>query len=461
MLGSTRIKTEIPGPRSRALMERRKSAVSAGVLTATPIFVQEAHGALLTDVDGNTFIDFAGGIGVMNVGHTDARVVEGVKAQAEKLTHTCFAVNHYEPYVELAEKLNALVPGDFEKRSMFVNSGAEAVENAVKTARYYTGRDAILVFENAFHGRTLLTSTMTSKVDPYKKGFGTAAPEVYRVPAPYSYRCPAYQDCSGGCRGTCFDFVERAFIGGVDPKALAAIVIEPISGEGGFIPVPDFYLRRLPEVCDEHGIVLIADEVQSGFGRTGKMLAIEHSSVIPDSMTTAKSIAGGLPLGGVTARAEIMDSGRPGGLCRTFRGNPLAVTAALAVLETYGEENVLHKAAKLGERVTAAMEEMKGRYDAIGEVRGLGAMNAMELVADRETRAPDKARAAKVVEHALGEGLMLVTAGQYGNVIRTLMPLVISDESLEEGLAILDRAMAASEDTAEKPRTEKRGVGTT
>ncbi len=462
MLGSTRIKTEIPGPKSRALMERRKSAVSAGILSATPIFVQEAQGALLTDVDGNTFIDFAGGIGVMNVGHADPRVVEGVRAQAERFTHTCFAVNHYEPYVELAEKLNALVPGDFEKRSMFVNSGAEAVENAVKTARYYTGRDAILVFENAFHGRTLLTASMTSKVDPYKKGFGPFAPEIYRVPAPYAYRCPAYQDCSGGCRGTCFDFIDRAFVGEVDPNNLAAIVIEPVSGEGGFIPVPDFYLRRLREVCDEHSIVLIADEVQSGFGRTGKMFAIEHSpGFVPDIVTTAKSMAGGLPLGGVTGRAEIMDSVHPGGLGTTFGGNPLAVNAALAVLETFEEENLLHKAEKLGERVTAAMEEMKGKYDAVGEVRGLGAMNAMELVTDRETRAPDKARAAKVVEHALKEGLMLVTAGQYGNVIRTLMPLVISDEELEEGLAILDRALAASGETVEKPRQEKRGVGTT
>ncbi|QIN77833.1 4-aminobutyrate--2-oxoglutarate transaminase [Rubrobacter marinus] len=462
MLGSSRIKTEIPGPRSRALMERRRGAVSAGVLSGTPIFVEEAHGALLTDVDGNTFIDFAGGIGVMNVGHTSPRVIERVKAQAEALTHTCFAVNAYEPYVELAEKLNALVPGDGEKRSMFVNSGAEAVENAVKTARHYTGRDAVLVFENAFHGRTLLTASMTSKIDPYKKGFGPFAPEIYRVPAPYAYRCPAYQDCSGGCRGTCLDFVDRAFIGLVDPKNLAAIVVEPISGEGGFIPFPDFYLRRLRELCDEHGIVLIVDEVQSGFGRTGKMFAIEHSpGVIPDIVTTAKSMAGGLPLGGVTGKAEIMDAVHPGGLGTTFGGNPLAVSAALGVLETFEEENLLGKAEKLGERVTAAMEEIRGRHETVGDVRGLGAMNAMELVSDRESRKPDKARTAKVVENALKEGLMLMTAGQYGNVIRTLMPLVISDEELEEGLAILDRAMTASEETAEGPRQEKRGVGTT
>src|ERR671917_2365140 len=297
MLESTRIKTEIPGPKSRALMERRRGAVSSGVGIATPIFAGEAKGALLTDVDGNTFIDFGGGIGVMNVGHADPRVVAAVKAQVERFTHTCFYVTEYEPYIELAEKLNALVPGDFEKRSFFVNSGAEAVENSVKIARAYTKRQAILAFENAFHGRTRLAMTLTSKVNPYKKTFGPFAPEIYRVPSPYPYRCPARQDCSGGCQGDCFNLLERAFTGVVDPGSLAAIVVEPVSGEGGFLPFPDSYLERLREVCDEHGIVLIVDEVQTGFGRTGKMFAVEHSGVVPDIMTTAKSMAGGLPLG--------------------------------------------------------------------------------------------------------------------------------------------------------------------
>ena len=444
MLESTRIKTEIPGPKSRALMERRKGAVSAGLGIATPILASEAKGALLTDVDGNTFIDFGGGIGVMNVGHADPRVVAAVKAQVEKFTHTCFYVTEYEPYIELAEKLNALVPGDFEKRSFFVNSGAEAVENAVKIARAYTGRPAIMAFENAFHGRTLLAMTLTSKVNPYKKTFGPYAPEIYRVPAPYPYRCPAGKDCSAGCRGDCFNFVERALVGSVDAGSLAAILVEPVSGEGGFIPFPDFYLQQLRELCDEYGILLIADEIQTGFGRTGKMFCVEHSGVVPDLVTTAKSLGGGLPIGGVSGKAEIMDSVHVGGLGTTYGGNPLACAAALAVLETFEEEDLLARANVIGERVVGALREIHENHpDFVGDVRGRGAMVAMELVKDPESRAPDKERTAKIVEAALQEGLLLLTAGQYSNVIRTLMPLVITDEDLEEGLSILARAVDA------------------
>jgi 4-aminobutyrate aminotransferase / (S)-3-amino-2-methylpropionate transaminase / 5-aminovalerate transaminase len=445
MLESTRIKTEVPGPKSRALMERRKRAVSSGVGIATPIFAQEAKGALLTDVDGNTFIDFGGGIGVMNVGHADPRVVAAVKEQVERFTHTCFYVTEYEPYVELAEKLNSLVPGGFEKRSFFVNSGAEAVENAVKIARSYTKRPAILAFENAFHGRTLLTMTLTSKVNPYKKGFGPFAPEVYRVPAPYPYRCPAGKDCSGGCQGDCFNFVERALVGSVDAGSLAAILVEPVSGEGGFIPFPDFYLRQLRELCDEHGILLIADEIQTGFGRTGKMFCVEHSGVVPDLVTTAKSLGGGLPIGGVTGKAEIMDSVHVGGLGTTYGGNPIACAAALAVLEAFEEEDLLTRANVIGERVMGAMREIQDKYpDFVGDVRGRGPMAAIELVKDSESKAPDKERTARIVEAALQEGLLLLTAGQYTNVIRTLMPLVITDEELEEGLSILARAVDAA-----------------
>ena len=314
MLESARIKTEIPGPKSRALMERRHKAVTSGVGIATPMFASEAKGALLTDVDGNTFIDFGGGIGVMNVGHTSSKVVDAVKAKAEELTHSCFYVTEYEEYIELAEKINALVPGDSEKRTFFVNSGAEAVENAVKIARYYTGRPAVIAFENSFHGRTMLAMTLTGKTDPYKRGFGPFVPEVYRVPAPYAYRCPVGSDCSGGCQGDCFGAIEKAFVSTVHQSSVAAIIVEPVSGEGGFIPFPDFYLRRLRELCDEHGIVLIVDEVQTGFGRTGKMLAIEHSGVEPDILITAKSMGGGLPIAGVTGKAEIMDSVHAGGL---------------------------------------------------------------------------------------------------------------------------------------------------
>jgi 4-aminobutyrate aminotransferase/(S)-3-amino-2-methylpropionate transaminase len=444
MLESTRIKTEIPGPKSRALMERRKGAVSAGLGIATPILASEAKGALLTDVDGNTFIDFGGGIGVMNVGHADPRVVAAVKEQVEKFTHTCFYVTEYEPYIELAEKLNALVPGDFEKRSFFVNSGAEAVENAVKIARAYTGRPAIMAFENAFHGRTLLAMTLTSKVNPYKKTFGPYAPEIYRVPAPYPYRCPAGKDCSAGCRGDCFNFVERALVGSVDAGSLAAILVEPVSGEGGFIPFPDFYLQQLRELCDEYGILLIADEIQTGFGRTGKMFCVEHSGVVPDLVTTAKSLGGGLPIGGVSGKAEIMDSVHVGGLGTTYGGNPLACAAALAVLETFEEEDLLARANVIGERIVGALREIQENHpDFVGDVRGRGAMVAMELVKDPESRAPDKERTAKIVEAALQEGLLLLTAGQYSNVIRTLMPLVITDEDLEEGLSILARAVDA------------------
>jgi 4-aminobutyrate aminotransferase/(S)-3-amino-2-methylpropionate transaminase len=445
MLESTRIKTEIPGPKSRALIERRHRAVSSGVGIATPIMAQEAKGALLTDVDGNTFIDFGGGIGVMNVGHADPRVVAAVKDQVERFTHTCFYVTEYEPYIELAEKLNALVPGAFEKRSFFVNSGAEAVENAVKIARASTRRPAIVAFENAFHGRTLLAMTLTSKVNPYKKTFGPFAPEIYRVPAPYPYRCPAGKDCSGGCQGDCFDFVERAFVGGVDPGSVAAVIVEPVSGEGGFIPFPDFYLRRLRELCDEHGIVLIADEIQTGFGRTGKMFCVEHSGVAPDLLTTAKSLGGGLPIGGVTGKAEIMDSVHVGGLGTTYGGNPLACAAALAVLQTFEEEDLLSRANVIGERAMGAMREIQGKHpDFVGDVRGRGAMLAMELVKDPGTKAPDKERTSRIVEAALQEGLLLLTAGQYTNVIRTLMPLAITDEELEEGLSVLARAVDAA-----------------
>jgi 4-aminobutyrate aminotransferase / (S)-3-amino-2-methylpropionate transaminase / 5-aminovalerate transaminase len=436
MLESARIKTEIPGPKSRALMERRRGAVSAGVGIATPIFAHEAKGALLTDVDGNTFIDFGGGIGVMNVGHADPRVVEAVKEQVERFTHTCFYVTEYEPYIELAERLNTLVPGDFEKRSFFVNSGAEAVENAVKIARSYTKRPAILTFENAFHGRTLLAMSLTSKANPYKKSFGPFAPEIYRVPAPYPYRGPSEEEW--------FTLFERALVN-IDVGSVAAAIVEPVAGEGGFIPFPDSCLRKLREFCDEHGILLIADEIQTGFGRTGTMFCVEHSGVVPDLLTTAKSIAGGLPIGGVTGKAEIMDSVHVGGLGTTYGGNPLSCVAALAVLEAFQEEDLLTRANVVGERVMGTMREIQERHpDFVGDVRGRGAMVAIELVKDPESKTPDKERTARIVEAALQEGLLLLTAGQYSNVIRTLMPLVISDDELEEGLSILGRAVDAA-----------------
>jgi len=445
MPGVVDLKTEVPGPKSRALAERRRSAVAAGIAELLPVFVSEGKGALLKDVDGNTFIDFAGGIGVLNVGHANPRLVENVKEQVERFTHTCFAVAGYEPYVELAERLNALAPGPSEKRSFFLNSGAEAVENAVKIARSYTGRGAVIAFENAFHGRTLLAASLTSKIDPYKKGFGPFVPEVYRVPAPYPYRCPVGRNCSGGCQGACFDVFDKAFSGYVEAGNVAAIIVEPVAGEGGFIPLPDFYLRQLRELCDEHGILMIADEVQSGFGRTGTMFAIEHSGVEPDLMTTAKSMAGGLPLAGVTGKAEIMDSIAPGGVGTTYGGNPLACAAALAVLDAFEEDGLLERAKHVGERVTGAMKEIQAEHpEVVGDVRGLGAMTAMELVTDAESRKPNKKLTARIVENALERGLLIITAGQYGNVIRTLMPLPITDDELDEGLGILKEAVSAA-----------------
>ncbi len=439
---STRIKTEIPGPKSKALMERKRHAVSRGWANAIPVFVEEARGALITDVDGNTFIDFAGGIGAMNVGHVDPRVAEAVKEQVGSLIHTAFQAAPYEPFVELAEKLNALVPGGFEKKTIFANSGSEAVENAVKIARAHTGREAVLAFENGLHGRTLLTMTLTSKPGPFKEGFGPFAPEIHRVLAPYPYRCPAGEECSEGCRGDCFAFVERALANEVAVENLAAIIVEPVSGEGGFIPFPDFYLRQLRQLCDEHGVLLIADEIQTGLGRTGKMFAIEHSGVAPDLLAASKSLAGGLPLSAVTGRAEVMDSVEPGGLGGTFGGNPVACAAALAVLRIFEEDDLLSRAGAIGARVMGAMREMQEKHpDMIGEVRGRGAMVAMELVKDPVSRAYDRERAARVMENALQRGLMLLTAGQQGNVIRTLMPLSITDGELGEALSILAHAL--------------------
>ena len=423
-------------------MERKRRAVPRGWANAIPVFVKEARGALLTDVDGNTFIDFAGGIGAMNVGHTHPRVVEAVSEQVKDFIHTAFQAVPYEPYVELAEKLNVLIPGECEKKTIFANSGSEAVENAVKIARAHTGREAVLAFGNGLHGRTLLTMTLTSKPGSFKEGFGPFAPEVYHVPAPYSYRCPKGEPCSEGCEGRCFDLVRETLAGEVEAEDLAAVILEPVSGEGGFVPFPDFYLRQLRELCDEHGILLIVDEIQTGFGRTGRMFAIEHSGVAPDLLTTSKSLAGGLPLSAVIGRAEVMDSVEPGGLGGTFGGNPVACAAALAVLKAFEEDNLLARASAIGERVADALRKMQERHSGvIGDVRGLGPMAAMELVKDPESRTPDRARAARVAENALGEGLMLLTAGPHGNVIRTLMPLSITDDELEEGLSILSEAV--------------------
>lgn len=435
MLKSTQIRTEIPGPKSRELQERRKKAVSSGLGTAIPIWAAEANGALLTDVDGNTFMDFGGGIGVMNAGHTHPKVVEAIKRQSEKLTHACFYATQYEPYLLLAEKLNQIVPGDFEKKSFFINSGAEAVENAVKISRAYTGRPGVLAFENAFHGRTLLAATLTGKADPYKKGFGPLPSDVYRMPAPYPYRRPD-EDW--------FKSFERA-LASVDLTSIGCAIVEPVQGEGGFLPWPKEEMRKLAEFCKQRGIVLIADEIQSGFGRTGKFFAMEHYGVEADIVATAKSMGGGMPISGVTGRAEIMDSVHVGGIGTTFGGNPVSCAAALAVIEAFEEDGLLERAEVIGERLMAGLKEIQSNNPAfVGEARGLGAMAALEFVTDAKTKTPDAGRTEQVRHAALQEGLMLLTAGGYGNVIRALMPLVITDDQLDEGLAILSRAVEAA-----------------
>jgi 4-aminobutyrate aminotransferase/(S)-3-amino-2-methylpropionate transaminase len=423
---------------NKELLDRRQKSIPQGPFNITPAFIKEAKGAVMTDLDGRELVDFAGGIGVNNVGHAHPKVVQAVKDQADKFLHTCWHVGMYESYVELAEKLNDLAPGSFEKQTMFANSGAEAVENAVKAARYATNRPAIITFENAFHGRTLLTMTMTSKLKPYKFNFGPFAPEVYRMPYAYCYRCPfnlKYPQCGVACA----DYLEDFFKNYVAAESTAAVVAEPIQGEGGFITPPPEYFPKLQAICRKYGIALVIDEVQSGAGRTGKFLAIEHwDGVEPDVITMAKSLAGGMPLSAITGRADIMSKPHVGGLGGTYAGNPLSCKAALAVLHVLFADGLLEKGAKLGEKVLARLEEMQSQYGIIGEVRGKGAMLGLELVKDRETKEPAPDEAKKLTQLCYDDGLVILSCGKYGNVIRTLMPLVITDDQLERGLQILE-----------------------
>ncbi|MGA2080866.1 MAG: 4-aminobutyrate--2-oxoglutarate transaminase [Holophaga sp.] len=408
-------------------------------VTSSTAMIREAKGARLIDFDGRELIDFAGGIGVMNVGHGNSKVVAAIKEQAEKLTHTCFAVALYEPYIDLAVKLNALTPGDFHKMTMFVNSGAEAVENAVKIARYATGRPAIVALDGCFHGRTLLTMTLTSKVKPYKFRFGPFAPEVYHMPCPNCYRCP-FGKTYPGCGVACADYLEEFFVANVAAEQVAAVIAEPIQGEGGFVTPPQEYFAKLQSICRRHGIVLIIDEIQSGMGRTGKLYAIEHWGVVPDMVTTAKSLGGGLPLSAVTGRAELMDAPHLGGLGGTFSGNPVACRAALAVLEVLIEDGLVARAEGLGVKARARLDALQERFELIGDVRGKGPMLAMELVTDREKKTPAADETKELVRLCYERGLMLLSCGQFGNVIRTLMPLVITDEELDRGFSILEDA---------------------
>ena len=400
-----------------------------------PIVAAEARGSTITDVDGNTFVDFVGGVGVANVGHGHPRVLAAIAEQSERFLHTDFTVVAYELYVELAERLGALAPISGETRAAFFNSGAEAVENAVKLARLHTGRKAVIAFEGAFHGRTLLALTMTAKEDPYKLGLGPFAPEVYRAPYPSDYRGPDADTALGALEGM--------FATQVSANDVAAIVFEPQLGEGGFVPAPPRFVEGLRALCDRNGILLVADEVQTGFGRTGRMFAMEHFEVEPDLMVLAKSIAGGLPLSGVVGRAEIMDGARSGAIGGTFIGNPVALAAAGAVLDVFEDEELVARSVTLGATVRARMLEWQRRWPRIGDVRGLGAMLAIELVRDPATKEPAPELAASVIEVALQRGVILLKAGTYGNCIRVLCPLTIADGELDEGLEAWEAALAA------------------
>ena len=427
------VRTEIPGPRSQEILERLERVVASPLAVNMPIVAAEARGALLTDVDGNTFVDFTGGVGVLNVGHSHPHVVAAAQEQLARFAHTDFTIVPYEVYVEAAERLLAVAPFSGPAKAAFFNSGAEAVENAVKIARLATGRKGVIAFSGAFHGRTLMAVSLTSKVHPYKAGLGPFSAEVYRAPFPNAYRGPDAK--------TALAALEAMFETQVAPEDVAAIVFEPQQGEGGFVPAPQEFVEGLRRIADEHGIVLVADEVQTGFGRTGRMFAMEHFGIEPDLITVAKSIAGGLPLSGVLGKAAIMDAPHEGAIGGTYVGNPVALAAAVAVLDVIEQEALVERAVVVGEIVRARMLDWQRRWPAIGDVRGLGAMLALELVRDPATKEPAPELASAVVETAMRQGLLLLKAGVYGNCIRVLCPLVVSDAELDEALAVWESAL--------------------
>jgi 4-aminobutyrate aminotransferase/(S)-3-amino-2-methylpropionate transaminase len=430
------LKTSIPGPRSKEILERKDRVIADPLSIFLPVVIEHGTGATLTDVDGNTFLDFTGGVGCLNVGHAHPRVVEAISEQAAKFLHTDFTIVPYEVYVTLAERLVATAPISGQAKAAFFNAGTEAVENAVKFARVYTKRPAVIGFEGGFHGRTLLSLTLTSKTHPYKAGLGPFAPEVYRLPFAQDYRGPSAAEA--------LDALERALVTYVAAENVAAIVVEPVQGEGGFVVAPPEFLEGVRRICDDNGIVLVVDEVQTGFGRTGKMWGIEHYDVEPDLMCMAKSIAAGLPLSGVIGRAEIMDAPDDSAIGGTYVGNPVAQAAALAVLDVFEDEGLIGAANQIGETIRGRMLAWQQRWDAVGDVRGLGSMLAIELVHDRETKNPAPELASAVVEAASERGLLLLKSGIYSNCIRVLVPLVISDGELDEALAVWEDALAAT-----------------
>jgi 4-aminobutyrate aminotransferase/(S)-3-amino-2-methylpropionate transaminase len=434
--------TEVPGPKSQAIVARRVAATPQGAAKLTNIAIAHAQGAALTDVDGNTFLDFAGGIGMLAVGHCPPELVAAIQAQAAAYINPCAIVLSHEPYVRVAELLNEVTPGTFPKKTVLLNSGAEAVETAVKIARAYTKRNAVVVFENAYHGRTNLTLAMTSKYGLFKKGFGPFAPEIYRIPFPNLYRRPA-----GLAEADFIDYaiqqLENAFIAYVDPKDVACVVIEPVQGEGGFLPTPAAFLQRLRALCDQHGMLLVADEIQCGFGRTGKLFACEHSNVVPDLITTGKSLAAGMPLAAVSGRADVMDAPHPGGLGGTYSGNPLACVAACYAIEQIRQPEFLARAQAIGEQLRQALNALQAQYPAIGDVRGVGPMLAMEIVRDPLSKTPAPEKVVELTQAALTRGLITLRAGLYSNCLRLLPPLNISDAQVAEAVDVLQQACAA------------------
>jgi len=439
-MATIQLRTSIPGPKSKALAARRESALPRGLSHATPVYVGKAEGATLEDVDGNRFIDFTGGIGCVNVGHRAPEVVGELKKQLDQFLHVSVQVTPYESYICVAERLNALTPGKFPKKTILLNTGAEAVENAVKIARAHTGRQGIIVFEDAFHGRTMMAMAMTSKTHPYKAGFGALPGDVYRIPYAYCYRC-SYSLNYPSCDLFCARHLEDTFKRVVASEDVAAVIAEPVLGEGGFVVPPPDYYRTLIEICHKHGVLFIADEVQSGFGRTGTLFASEHYGIEPDILISAKSLGGGLPLGAVTGRAEIMDAPGPGGLGGTFAGNPMSCTAALAVLDLFEKTDLLQRANNIGTKFQARARQWQKQWPLIGDVRGLGAMQALELVRSHETREPAPEETKQVMDYCYQHGLITLTAGSYSNVVRLLVPLVISGEQMNEGLDVLEAAL--------------------
>ena len=441
-MATIQLKTSIPGPKSKALGERRSKAVPRGLSHATPIYVAKTEGAILEDVDGNRYIDFAGGIGCLNTGHRAPGVLTAIERQLDKFLHTCVQVTPYECYVRLAERLNQITPGNFPKKTLLVNTGAEAVENAVKIARAATGRPGIIAFEDAFHGRTMMALSLTSKTHPYKAGFQPFPGEVYRIPYAYCYRC-SYSLTYPSCDLYCARHLEDTFKRVVAHEGVAAVIAEPVLGEGGFVAPPLDYFRTLIDICHKHGVLFIADEIQSGFGRTGALFASERYGIEPDILVTAKSIGGGLPLAAITGRAEIMDAPGPGGLGGTFAGNPVACEAALAVLDMFEQQDLNARANALGDRFQKRARQWQKRWALIGEVRGLGAMQALELVQSPDKREPANEETKQITRYCYEHGVITISAGSYGNVIRLLMPLVITDAQMDEALDVLEGAFKA------------------